>query len=79
MLVKGIGCSQRDAEDAHDQVNKGQVADEEVGRAVSFLVVPNEEEQQEISGAGDQNHSRVEREKNKLQVVQEVQASEGWD
>lgn len=76
-FVKCVGCSQRDAEDAHDQVDQCQVADEEVGGVVSFLVVPDEKEQEEVAGAGDQDHSGVERDEEELQVEQEVQPGEG--
>lgn len=60
-LVKSIGSRQRDAEDGHDQVDKRQVANEEVCGVVSFLVVPDEKEQEHVPRAGDQDHSRVER------------------
>lgn len=43
--VKSVGCSQRNAEDAHDQVDERQVAYEEVCGAVSFLVAPDEKDQ----------------------------------
>lgn len=76
-LVKSVGCRQRDTKDAHDQVNKRQIADEEICGAMSFLVVRDEEEQEEVAGAGDQDHSRVERDEEELQVEQEVQARKG--
>lgn len=76
-LVKGVGGGQRDAEDAHEQVDEGQVADEEVGGVVSLLAVPDEVEEEEVAGAGDQDHGRVERDEDKLQVRQEVQAGKG--
>ncbi len=76
-LVESVECSQRDAEDAHDQVDERQVADEEVSGVVSFLVVPDEKEQEEVARAGDQHHGRVQRDEDELQVGQEVQAREG--
>lgn len=77
--VKGVGRSQRDAEDAHEQVDQGQVADEEVCGVVSFLVVPGEKEQEEVAGAGDRRHRGVEGDEDGLQVEQEVQARKGRD
>lgn len=76
-LVKSIRCSHRDAENAHDQVDQCQIADEEVCGVVSFLVVPDKKEQEEVAGAGDQHHDRVERNEDGLQVGQEFQARKG--
>lgn len=75
-LIKCIGRGQRDAEDAHHQVDEGQVADEKIGRVVSFLIVPDEEEQEEVARARNQDHSRVERDEDELQVKQEVEPRE---
>lgn len=76
-LVEGVGGRQGDAEDAHDQVDKCQVADEEVGGVVPLLLVPDEEQQEDVPGAGDQNHGGVERDEEEPQVKQEIQAGEG--
>lgn len=76
-LVKSVGGRQWDAKDAHDQVDKCQIADEEVCGVVSFLLVPDEKEQEEVTGAGDQDHSSVERDEEEPQVKQELQAGEG--
>ena len=48
-LVKGVGGCQRHTEDTHDQVDQGQVTDQEVGGAVVLLVEADEEEQQEVA------------------------------
>jgi len=77
--VKSVGRGQGDAEDAHDQVDQCQVADEEVCGGVSFLVAPDEEEQEKVAGAGDQNHGRVQRDEDELQVREQVEAGKGWD
>lgn len=77
--VKGVGGRQRDAEDAHHQVDERQVTDEEVSGVVSLFVVPDEEEEEEVPGAGDQNHDRVERDEEELQAEQQVKAGKRGD
>lgn len=77
--VEGVGRRQRDAEDAHHQVDKRQVADQEVGGVVPLLVVPDEEEEEQVPGAGDQDHGGIEGDEEKFQSEQQVEAREGGD